>query len=103
MIAFITCNSNLVPLLEGLCSLYYYTPTMSHPPRSPRCNTCTHFLPLWVCSLFAYMCRRLCLFLVRLSATVICCQDDCLMAFAKGALPEEYLSHNFDEQCLGGH
>jgi len=26
-----------------------------------------------------------------------------LMAFAKGALPEEYLSHNFDEQCLGGH
>jgi len=25
------------------------------------------------------------------------------MAFAKGALPEEYLSHNFDEQCLGGH
>jgi len=23
--------------------------------------------------------------------------------FAKGALPEEYLSHNFDEQCLGGH
>jgi len=25
------------------------------------------------------------------------------MAFAKGALPEEYLGHNFDEQCLGGH
>jgi len=25
------------------------------------------------------------------------------MAFAEGALPEEYLSHNFDEQCLGGH
>jgi len=25
------------------------------------------------------------------------------MAFAEGALPEEYLSHNLDEQCLGGH
>jgi len=24
-----------------------------------------------------------------------------LHGFAKGALPEEYLSHNFDEQCLG--
>jgi len=43
----------------------------------------------------------LCLFLVRWS--VICCQDSCLMAFAKGALPEEYLCHNFDEQYLGGH
>jgi len=49
----------------------------------------------------AYMCLGLCLFLVRWS--VICCQDGCLMAFAKGALPEEYLSHNFDEHCLGGH
>jgi len=49
----------------------------------------------------AYMCLGLCLFLVRWS--VICCQDGCLMAFAKGALPEDYLSHNFDEQCLGGH
>jgi len=40
------------------------------------------------------------MFLVRWS--VICCQDGCLtrMPFAKGALPEEYLSHNFDEQCL---
>jgi len=35
--------------------------------------------------------------------SVICCQDGCLMAFAKGALPEEYLTHNFDEQCFGGH
>jgi len=25
------------------------------------------------------------------------------LAFAKGALPEEYLSNNFDEECLGGH
>jgi len=24
-------------------------------------------------------------------------------AFAKGALSEEYLTHNFDEHCLGGH
>jgi len=32
----------------------------------------------------------LCFFLV--SWSVICCQDGCLMAFAKGALPEEYLS-----------
>ena len=30
-------------------------------------------------------------------------QDGCLVAFAKGALSEEYLSHNFDEQCLEGH
>jgi len=43
----------------------------------------------------------LCPFLVRWS--VICCQDGSLMAFAKGALPEEYLSHNFDEHCLKGH
>jgi len=43
----------------------------------------------------------LCLFLVRWS--VMCCQDGCLMAFAKGSLPEEYLSHNFDGECLGGH
>ena len=50
---------------------------------------------------WTYMCLGLCLFLVRWS--VICCQDGCLMAFTKGALPEEYLSHNFDEQCLGGH
>ena len=35
--------------------------------------------------------------------SVICYQDGCLMAFAKGALPEECLSHNFDDQCLGGH
>jgi len=35
----------------------------------------------------------LCPFLVRWS--VICCQDGRLMAFAKDALPEEYLSHNF--------
>jgi len=41
------------------------------------------------------------LFLVRWS--VICCQDGGLMAFAKGASPEEYLIHNFDEQYLGGH
>ena len=40
----------------------------------------------------------LCLLLL-VSWSVICCQDGCLMAFAKGALPEEYLSHNFDEQC----
>jgi len=43
----------------------------------------------------------LCLFLV--SWSVICCQDSCLMAFSEGVLPTEYLSHNFDEQCLGGH
>jgi len=41
------------------------------------------------------MCLGLCLFLVRWS--VICCQDGCLMAFAKGALPGEYLSQNFDD------
>jgi len=40
---------------------------------------------------------KLCLFLVRWS--VICCQDGCLMAFAKGAMPEEYLSHNFESNA----
>jgi len=43
----------------------------------------------------------LCLFLVRWS--LICWQDGCLMAFAKGALPEEYISQKFDDQCLEGH
>ena len=38
-----------------------------------------------------------------LGVCLFCCQDGCLMAFAKSALPEEYLSHNLDEQCLGGH
>jgi len=42
----------------------------------------------------SYMCLGLCLFLVRWSMKS---QDGCLMAFAEGALPEEYLSHNFDE------
>jgi len=46
-------------------------------------------------------CMYPCVLLMRWSA--ICCQDGCLMALVKGALPEEYLSHNFDEQCLGGH
>ena len=35
----------------------------------------------------------LCPFQVRWS--VICWQDGCLMAFAKGALPKKYLSHIF--------
>jgi len=50
--------------------------------------------------LFSFVIRSLS-FLV--SWSVICCQDGFLTAFAKGTLPEEYLSHNFDEQCLGGH
>jgi len=33
---------------------------------------------------------------------VICYQDGCLMAVAKGSLPEEHLSHNFNKECLGG-
>jgi len=39
------------------------------------------------------------------SWSVICCQDSYLTAFGKGAvaLPKEYLSQKFDEQCLGGH
>jgi len=45
----------------------------------------------------------LCLVIFSVRWCVICCQDGCVMAFAKGALPKEYLSHNFDEQCLGGH
>ena len=47
--------------------------------------------------------RGLGLYLVLVRWSVICCQDGCLMAFAEGALPKEYLSHNFDEKCLGGH
>jgi len=38
----------------------------------------------------------LCLFFL-VSWSVIGCQDGCLTVFAKGALPEEYLSHNSDE------
>jgi len=38
-----------------------------------------------------------CLLFFSVRWSVIRCQDGCLMAFAKGALPEEYLSHNFDE------
>jgi len=37
------------------------------------------------------------------SWSVIWCQDGCSTAFAKGALPEECLSHNFEEQYLWGH
>jgi len=61
-----------------------------------------YFPRLW-CNPYPLYARGpgLCLFLVRWS--VICCQDGCLVAFAKSALPEEYLSHNFDEQRLGGH
>ena len=41
----------------------------------------------------------LCHYLVRWS--VICFQDSCTwFTVTKGALPEKYLSHNFDEHCL---
>ena len=40
---------------------------------------------------------------ISVSWSVICCQDGCSTALAKGALPEEYLSQNSNEQCLGGH
>ena len=59
------------------------------------------FCPCGVVLSCTYMCLGFCLLMVCWS--VICCQDGCLMAFAKGALPEEYLSDNFDDQCLGGH
>jgi len=79
---------------------------MSHPPRSPRCPIRTHFLPLWVCSLLRVHVSRSPSFLSALVYDLLLSydyQDGCLMALAKGALPEEYLSQNFDEQCLGGH
>jgi len=43
--------------------LYYYIPAMSHPPRSPRCSTRTHFLSLTSCPcgfvfFYAYMWSR---------------------------------------------
>jgi len=44
----------------------------------------------------------LCLFFFIVSWSVICCQDGCLMPDI-GVWSEEYLSHNFDDQCLGGH
>jgi len=48
--------------------------------------------------------RGLGLYLFFLISALVCdLLPRWLMAFAKGALPEEYLSHNFDEQCLGGH
>ena len=58
---------------------------------------------LGVC--FVLLCTCACMYpcVISVSWSVICCQDGCLKAFAKGALPEEYLSHSFDEQCLGGH
>ena len=49
-----------------------------------------------------YMCTCMYPCAISVSWSVICCQDSCTTAFAKGALPEEYLSHNFDEQCVGG-
>jgi len=55
---------------------------------------------------FVLLCMCACMYpcVISVSWSVIYCQDGCLMAsFAKGALPEEYPSHNFDEQCLGGH
>ena len=75
------------------------------PPSTDRCAAqsfgCERTSQVDPTIPFYVMCLGLCLFLVRWS--VICCQDGCLTAFAKGALPEEYLSRNFDEQCLGGH
>jgi len=55
------------------------------------------------CMYLCVSCHQVSFFLVTRSWSVICCQDGCSTAIAKGALPEEYLSHNFDEQCLGGH
>jgi len=44
------------------------------------------------------MCACMYLRVFSVSWSVICCQDGCLTAFAKGTLSEEYLTHNFDEQ-----
>jgi len=59
-----------------------------------------YFPRLWYDPCPSYV-RGLGLFLYLVRWSVICFQDGCLMAFAKGALSEAYLSHNFDEQCLG--
>jgi len=60
---------------------------------------------LFVSDCFVLLCMCACMYpcVISVSWSVICCQDGCSTALAKGALPEEYLSHNFDEQCLGGH
>jgi len=61
-----------------------------------------YFPRLWY-DLYPLHARGLGLYLVLVRWSVICCQDGCLMAFAESALPEKYLRHNFDEQCLEGH
>ena len=64
-------------------------------------------LYLCVCAHVSYLCvtcDQVSFLLV--SWSMICCQDDCLpaMAFAKGALPEEYLSHNWLARgCMPAH
>jgi len=104
------CCVDALPKFTRLAYFVYSTlgrgSTLPH--ALPRCGAPTHLLPslllangeLLVSAVLLWS-RSLSCFLVRWS--VICSQDGCLMAFATGALPEEYLSHNFDEQCLGGY
>jgi len=47
------------------------TPTMSHPPRSPRCNTRIHFWPLWFCFLLRIHASRSLFFLSALVSDLL--------------------------------
>jgi len=88
-----TCR---VCFVKHMMIMRQYFPRLWYDPY--QLYTRTHFSPLWFCSLLCIHVSGSLSFLVRWS--VICCQDGCLTAFAKGALPKEYLSHNF-ETMLG--
>ena len=50
---------------------------------------------------FVYVCACMYPCVLSVSWSVICCQDGCLTAFSKGALPEEYLKSQFWRAMLG--
>ena len=103
----VLCGSAFEPGGSGLP--YYCTPPVCVPAvlgalavwrlstAQKKNHTHTHTLKVQSLPCAWFRSRSLSFFLVRWS--VICYQH----GFAKGALPEEYLSHKFDEHCLGGH
>jgi len=72
---------SILPMVLAWCCpctyLYCYIPTMSHPPRFPRCGTRTHFLSLLSCSLLRTYVVYVSVPSMRWS--LICCQDGCFM------------------------
>ena len=83
-------------LMLSLClsCLHCYVVLMPHPPRSPRCCTRTHLLPMLSCLSLAHICSLgLCPF-----SGLVC--DLLPRRFFDGSPKEEYLSHNLDQRCL---